>query len=48
MMITALIFELMFCRFEDAMGFLCNRETTKQVRKNMVSLAHDILMTDLR
>ena len=33
MMIIAFIFEQVFCRFEGAMGFHCNREATKQMTK---------------
>ena len=33
MMVIAFTFEQMFCRFEGAMGFHCNREATKQMTK---------------
>ena len=33
MMIIAFVFEQMFCHFEGAMGFHCNREVTKQMTK---------------
>ena len=33
MMVIAFIFEQMFCRFEGAMEFHCNREATKQMTK---------------
>ena len=33
MMIIAFVFEQMFCHFEGAMGFHCNREVTKQITK---------------
>ena len=32
-MIIAFVFEQMFCHFEGAMGFHCNREVTKQMTK---------------
>ena len=47
MMIIAFIFEQVFCHFEGAMGFHCNREVTKQMAKKKVSLAHNNPMTDL-
>ena len=33
MMIISFILEQMFCRFEGAMGFHCNREATKHMTK---------------
>ena len=33
MMIITFIFEQVFCHFEGAMGFHCNREVTKQMTK---------------
>ena len=40
MMIIAFIFEQMFCRFEGAMGFHCNREATKQMTKSRLISAY--------
>ena len=47
MMIIALFLKQMFCYFEGAMGFHCNREATKTDDKKMDSLARNSLMTDL-